>query len=294
MKRALIITNAYSALKSAVNQAERLKAELEVLDVDAVICRNDGLKLSISQSGGIENGYEKFDFCIYLDKDEYTARMLEKSGLRLFNNSAAIEVCDDKMLTHIALSESGIAMPETIPGMLCYTPEAEVSVETIEKIEKKLSYPIIVKSSYGSLGKGVFKADNRAELLKLCNKLKCEKHLFQKFVSESAGRDIRVIVIGGNCVAAMQRVAGNSDFRSNIELGGQGFLYKIDAKLEDICVRTAKILNLDYCGIDILKGKDGYLVCEVNSNAFFGGIESVTGVNIAKFYAEYIIKEVYR
>ena len=65
----------------------------------------------------------------------------------------------------------------------------------------------------------------------------------------------------------MQRKS-NSDFRSNIELGGEGECYAIDAKLNDICVRTAKILNLDYCGIDVLFGENGYLVCEVNSNAF--------------------------
>ncbi|MDE6667605.1 MAG: RimK family alpha-L-glutamate ligase, partial [Clostridia bacterium] len=50
----------------------------------------------------------------------------------------------------------------------------------------------------------------------------------------------------------------------------------------------------DYCGIDVLYGENGgYLVCEVNSNAFFGGIERVTGVNVARLYAEYICSKIY-
>ena len=44
--------------------------------------------------------------------------------------------------------------------------------------------------------------------------------------------------------------------------------------------------------MDFLIGKDGNpLVCEVNSNAFFKGFEKVTGINVAKKYAEYILKD---
>ena len=60
----------------------------------------------------------------------------------------------------------------------------------------------------------------------------------------------------------------------------------------EICEKTANILNLDYCGIDILEGEDGKpVVCEVNSNAFFNEAEKVTGVNIAGAYAKHIVNE---
>ena len=49
------------------------------------------------------------------------------------------------------------------------------------------------------------------------------------------------------------------------------------------------MLNLDYCGVDLLYGEDGPVLCEVNSNAFFEGLEAATGVNVAKLYAEYIV-----
>ena len=55
----------------------------------------------------------------------------------------------------------------------------------------------------------------------------------------------------------------------------------------------AEILQLDYCGIDILFGdNDTPLVCEVNSNAFFEGIEGTTGVNVAREYAKHILRTI--
>lgn len=291
MKRALIVINSYTQLKSGLNQARRLKAELEILGVDPVICPSLELNLYISADGTAQGLGQKYDFCIYLDKDKYAAQLLELSGLRLFNSSRSIEICDDKMQTYLSLAGSGVPVVKTVGGLLCYTHEASIPEELLDKIEKSLGYPVVVKESYGSLGKGVYKAENRAELYALCEKVKTIPHLFQQFVAESAGRDIRVIVIGGECVAAMQRIS-NGDFRSNLELGGRGVPYEIDPKLRDMCVRTAKTLNLDYCGIDVLTGENGYAICEVNSNAFFGGIERVTGVNVAKAYAEYICKEI--
>ena len=62
----------------------------------------------------------------------------------------------------------------------------------------------------------------------------------------------------------------------------------------DVCERTASLLSLDYCGIDILLGEgDTPIVCEVNSNAFFGGMEGVTGVNVAGAYAKYMYGKIY-
>ena len=102
-----------------------------------------------------------------------------------------------------------------------------------------------------------------------------------------------MIVVGGKVAAAMLR-SSKTDFRSNIELGGIGSPIEISENLKQTCEKVAALLNLDYCGIDVLIAKDGYLVCEVNSNAFFGGIEKVTGVNVAKRYAEHIYNEIYK
>ncbi|MDE6273422.1 MAG: RimK family alpha-L-glutamate ligase, partial [Clostridiales bacterium] len=234
----------------------------------------------------------EFDFCIYLDKDKYLPRMLEGAGMRLFNRARAVELCDDKMATFIALQGTGIPVPKTLPAPLSYTPQIPASEEMLQKIESELGLPVVVKECYGSLGKGVHLARNMEELRMFAEALKGKPHLFQEFVEESAGRDLRVIVVGGEAVACMQRVSA-CDFRSNAELGGQGVKCDLPKEGEEIACLAAKTLGLDYCGIDLLYGKDGFKLCEVNSNAYFGTIERVSGVNVAEKYADYICKEIY-
>ena len=286
-KKALILLNAYAKLPAFEYQAGRLKQEFSKLGIQADIRRNDEFYAYIQKDGRIENKLTSYDFCVYLDKDKYMSQMLEKSGLKLFNSHDAILSCDDKMTTAILLADNGVNMPKTLAGLLCYDLGEPVKSNSLDIVESQLGYPLIVKTSYGSLGKGVFKADNRAELQEIAEKVKGVPHLYQEYISSSHGKDVRVIVIGGRVVAGMLRKS-QGDFRSNIELGGVGEKIQLPKAVIDLAQKVAEILKLDYCGVDVLIGDNGYYICEVNSNAFFGGIESVTGVNVAKAYAEYI------
>jgi RimK family alpha-L-glutamate ligase len=229
------------------------------------------------------------DACVFLDKDRAAARLLEKSGVRLFNSAEGIEVCDDKMLTHIALSGHGISMPDTIYSPLCYYPDAEVNGEFLENVASTLKFPLVAKKCFGSLGAGVELIKDFDTLKNYEEENKLIAHFYQKMVGRG-GEDTRVIVIGKKVVCAMKR-SNKNDFRSNIELGGIGTRVTPDNELVALSEKCAGVLNLDYCGIDILTDESGKkYVCEVNSNAFFAAAEKVCNVNIAKTYAEYIVK----
>ena len=292
MKKGLILINAYSELKSSLNQSERLKEEFSCLGVAVDILRNDFFPARVGSDGKFAYNLINYDFCVYLDKDKYVSDMLEKGGLRLFNSHRAIQMCDDKMLSFIALSGSGIKVPKTLPGLLCYDKDKTVKSSALDIVEGALGYPVIVKACHGSLGKEVYKADDRAQLELVAESVRCEQHLFQQFIASSYGRDIRVIVIGGKVFAAMLRKSAG-DFRSNLNAGGNGERIEIPDEVAQACEKAATIIGLDYCGIDMLFGEDGYYLCEVNSNAFFGGIERVTGKNVAAAYAKYIYDKVY-
>ncbi len=287
-KKGLILVNAYSNLETGLNQSTRLQQEFLKYGVETDIVKN-GEFCTYIKDGVFESKYLNYDFCIYLDKDKYVSNILEKKGLKLFNKHDAIRVCDDKMRTYIALCEKGIDIVDTLPGALCYTHDAKINEQNVKKIGEMLGYPLIVKHNYGSLGQGVFKADNLEQLIEIANQVKLVPHLFQKMVTTSYGKDIRVIVIGGKVFASMLRKS-TTDFRSNVELGGVGEKITLDEKTIALCEKTAKILDLDYCGIDVLLGEnDKPIICEVNSNAFFGGIEKVTGKNVAKRYVEHVL-----
>lgn len=278
--RVLILINAYTQSEAELNQPRRICEELTKRGAQAEIVRN----------GALRTGSLPYDCCVYLDKDKYLSRMLELRGIRLFNSARAVQTCDDKMETYLALSGSGLRVPKTIPAPLSYTPNAPLSAALIERIEGELTYPVVVKECYGSLGKGVYLARGREELVAIATRLKEKPHLFQEYIAESAGRDLRVIVVGGRALLAMKRTS-EGDFRSNAALGGKGEPYEANREQIAYAERAAIRLNLDFCGVDLLFGREGPVLCEVNSNAFFRTAEAVTGVNVAGAYADYIVKE---
>ncbi len=279
----LIVVNAYIKNKSQKMQAERIAEELRLLGAQCELTKN----INLSQIQGGKTIAKSYDCCVFLDKDRAAARLLEKCGIRLFNSARAIEICDDKMLTHIEMSNNGIPMPDSIYAPLCYYPDAQISEKFLDCVEK-LGFPLIAKLCYGSLGSGVFKIEDRSALRAFEDRNKLNAHFYQKFIG-CGGEDVRVIVIGGKYVCAMKR-RNDSDFRSNVEQGGVGEKYSADENLITLCEKVASILQLDYCGIDVLTDNDGKrYICEVNSNAFFAEAERVCGVNIAKKYAELII-----
>ena len=229
-----------------------------------------------------------YDFAMYLDKDRYFADMLERNGLRLFNKTSSICKCDDKMLTHICLSNAGIKMPTSISSTLCYRDDG--NRDYLKYVEQTLGFPMIVKENYGSLGKQVYLANNSAELRQIEDKLIHIPHIFQQFVSSSKGVDYRVIVIGHKVVAYMKRENKNS-YLSNLATGGTASVVKLPQEYLDVAIKASEILDLDYCGVDILIGPNNEpILSEVNSNAFFEGIEKTTGVNVAGTYAKYVLE----
>lgn len=267
-----------------------MSEELHSRGVATDIMRNSIALAEINGGNVIAKG--DLDFCLFLDKDKYMSQMLEKSGVRLFNSARAIELCDDKMQTHITLANNGIPMPQTLGGLLCYFDDSKTDKNELDYVQNKLGFPLIVKLAYGSMGKSVFKADNRKQLDELAERVKMQPHLFQKYIDKSHGKDMRVIVIGGRTVGAILRMS-NGDFRSNIGLGGTAKKVDVPKEISDLAEKAANILGLDYCGIDFLLG-DTPLLCEVNSNAFFDAFENVTGINVAAIYAEHIIDKMTR
>lgn len=285
MMKGTILVNAYADMPSLTEQASRLKEEFTKAGAKVSVVKNDDYSALCAKRGLLTKDYG--DFVVYLDKDKYLARILEKTGIRLFNRAAAIETCDDKMITHVALS-GVVPMPETIPAPLCYTNNAVIKPEEADKVISVLGLPVVVKESFGSRGKGVYLARTKEELLALMNVLKGKPVLYQKFVEESAGRDMRIIVIGGKCFAAMER-RSDADFRSNIDLGGKGYAVTPPDEYVALAEKAATALGLDYCGVDLLYGKDGPLLAEVNSNAFFREAERVTGRNVARAYVARVL-----
>ncbi len=289
--KGIVLINGYPSAEKFIRQGERIASALTALGLPTEVKKNGDVYARIDGEGA-SSSLSGVDFVVYLDKDKYLGRALEDSGLRLFNCAEGVELCDDKLRTYQALKGAGIKLIKSIPAPLCYTEGAMPNEKFLQKVGEELGFPLVAKKSYGSFGNGVQLVHGYAELLALEEKWLHVPHFYQRYISEASGRDIRVIVVGGKALAAMERVAQKGEFRSNIELGGSGSGIPLSKACGQVAERAAKALGLDYCGVDLLEGKEGVWLCEVNSNAFFEGFEGATGVDVAKAYALHIAKSV--
>jgi ribosomal protein S6--L-glutamate ligase len=112
--------------------------------------------------------------------------------------------------------------------------------------------------------------------------------LVQEFIAESKGTDIRVIVVGKRCVAAMQRTAAAGEFRSNLHRGGSASPIRLDQHTRSLAIKAAEAHDLGVAGVDLLLSDRGPLLLEVNSSPGLEGIEATTGLDVAGEIIRYL------
>ena len=286
--RGLIIVN--QEIRHNQYKIDRFIEEFNKRNISLDIKINDGTIASI-ENGSIVLKIPNYDFVIYLDKDIYLARLLEKAGLRLFNKADFIKMCDDKMLTFIAASNANIRMPDTFAGPLVYTSNENPDLIFLDTVIDRLGFPMVVKKVYGSLGEGVFLVNDKEELVKLYKEVCHNPVLFQKYVKTNYGKSIRVMIIDGKVFGMFER-KNIYDFRSNY--GDKASSAKIEntGKYVKFAQEIADKFNIEYAGLDFLDDNGEPVLCEINSNAFFEEFEKITGLNVAKAVAEMIDKKV--
>ena len=210
-------------------------------------------------------------------------RQFERLNVPTLPNSASIEASKDKMYANQILAQAGLPIPKT---MLTRFPcKAEL-------VENVVGFPCVLKVVTGSHGKGVYLCENAKQfedLSELVSSIDFKNSMIiQEYIKESEGRDLRVIVIGGRVVGAMQRKSTDGSFKANISRGGQGESYDVDDQMELLAIQTAKVLDLDIAGVDLLFAGDGYRVCEANSAPGFQGFEKALGINIPQRVFDYV------
>ncbi len=213
-------------------------------------------------------------------------RQFEQVGAYCLNNAEAILASRDKLASMQELSTHDIGIAETA---FVRNPS-----DILKAIQAMGGAPVIIKLLSGTQGIGVILAESNKVAEAIIETLSSLKQnvLVQKFVAESKGRDIRAFVIGDRVVAAMRRTAAGQEFRSNVHRGGSAQLVELDKEYERTAVRAAQILNLHVAGVDMLEGKDGPVIMEVNSSPGLEGIEGATGMDIAGEIVKYLENQI--
>lgn len=215
-------------------------------------------------------------------------RQFEAAGLATTASSPGIARSRDKLESLQIMSRARIPIPRTA---VVARPEALFAA-----VAAVGGLPVVIKLIRGTQGQGVILANyltTISAVLKRARELR-QQAILQEFIAEAAGTDLRVIVVGNRCVAAMQRQAAAGEFRANLHRGGSATAFALDAATESLARRAAQAHDLAVAGVDLIWSNRGPLVLEVNSSPGLEGIEKATGVDVAGAIIGYLEETVGR
>lgn len=210
-------------------------------------------------------------------------RHFEMMGVPTLNRPQPISSARNKLGCLQILVKNRVRVPETLISRY---------PRNLQKLLKLVGgTPIILKLLRGTQGTGVIISESPQSVESVLETIWSlgEDIMLQRFIAESKGTDLRVLVLGGRVAASMQRVAREGEFRSNIHRGGVGVEVKLTDEQELMAVKAAQVVGLDCAGVDMLMSKAGPLVIEVNASPGFQGLEAATGQNIARMIIEQAI-----
>ncbi len=205
---------------------------------------------------------------------------MSETGVRVVNDGRAIALSRDKVAAFRALADAGVAQPESI--VVAVGGGAPDPVLVSEAVGA-LGLPVVVKAALGSRGRGVRLCRSEAEALKALVDAGgyADSALVRRFVAEASGVDLRVLVLGGQVLGAIKRVAREGEWRANVALGACAHVADLDAEAAGLTLRAVDAIGLAFCGVDLVRSRGGWLVLETNAAPGFEAFERATGVDVA-------------
>ncbi|MEM2626980.1 MAG: lysine biosynthesis protein LysX [Ignisphaera sp.] len=207
----------------------------------------------------------------------------ESIGFKVVNSSTAIAIATNKIWTLKILAQNKIPVPRTAVSF---------DLEPSLRIAQLLGYPVVVKPIDGSWGRLIAMARDDEELRSVLEHRtyipnpSMKVNMIQEFIKKF-DRDIRVFVVGNEVVAAMYRI-NRDHWITNMARGSVAIPAKIDKEIEELALKTAKVVNGEVLGIDVFEHQEqGYVVNEVNAIPEFKNLISATGIPVHLKIVEY-------
>jgi len=210
-------------------------------------------------------------------------RALGRLGLQMINDIQSAVTAQDKFRSSFAFRQAGLPTPRVTTAQ-----NFRDAVRALREMGRAVIKPI-----YGSLGEGVIRvsADDEGTAV-------LEEYLhrdgvvyLQKYI-DKPGRDIRAFVIGGRVVAAVYRVIGEGEWVTNIHCGAQAVPCDLSPEIEELSLRAAGAIGLDYTGVDIIETDQGPVVIEVNGSPHWQGVYRATGKDIAGLIVDHLLQKI--
>ena len=277
---------------------DRVRSEEKMLEEKAVELGHDTkmVDAKITQIS-TESKRSDFDFgdvvlerCVSYFRGLHFTACLEFLDVPVINKFEVANNCGNKMITSLLLKKHNVPTPKTY-----FAFSSETALENLEKV----GYPMVIKPVVGSWGRGVMAlkdrdtADAIIEVRELNDGPLDRIYYLQEMVKRPP-RDIRVIAVGDQVVAAMYRTS-TGGFKTNIALGAEPVPCEITKELEDICLKASKAVGGGILGVDLMEDeKRGLVVHEVNNTVEFKGLAKVSKKNIPKEMIDFAVNSAIR
>jgi RimK family alpha-L-glutamate ligase len=200
-----------------------------------------------------------------------TLHRLEADGVRVMNTARAIERTVDKSWCSAILEQAGLPTPETVA--------CEGAEEAFDAFRSMGD--VVVKPLFGSMGLGMARVSDEDMAWRVFRVVETVRGVYylQRFIPH-AGRDVRVFVVGGRVLGAIER--SSPGWRTNFSRGGKVAAFTLPPAWADLAIRAAAAMGAEYAGVDLLPGLDGAVyVLEVNGIPGWEGLQTATGIDVA-------------
>ncbi|WP_435194026.1 RimK family alpha-L-glutamate ligase [Natronomonas sp. EA1] len=224
---------------------------------------------------------------LLLSKEEQPAEALGLATMLdrlrpMLNHPTETMTAMHKFASGTAMAEAGLPVPDALMAL---------SSEGLNANRDKFGEEVVYKTAIGTHGGGTWKvsADDPVNPM-----VGSRQAFLQKFIDHDEKRhsDLRVYVVGEKVVGAMNRYAPEGDWRTNVALGGdvEDASELLTEEVKTMAKRATDVVGLDYAGVDIVEGEDGYYILEVNPTAGFKGLFKASGRSPAPHIARLAIE----
>ncbi|QIB72828.1 lysine biosynthesis protein LysX [Halogeometricum borinquense] len=208
------------------------------------------------------------DRCLATSRSLYTTRFLDAYDIPVVNSADTADVCADKVKNSLALEQAGVPTPNT---------EVAFTTDSAMKSIKKFGYPCVVKPVVGSWGRLMAKIDSPAAAEAILEHKATLGHYqhkvfyVQEFVKKP-GRDIRVLAVDGEPIAAMTR--SSDHWLTNAAKGADAKAFELDDRAKELVQKASDAVGGGLLGVDLMETGDDYTVHEVNHTVEFKALNN--------------------
>jgi len=222
------------------------------------------------------------DRCLATSRSVYATKFVEAYDIPVVNGAYTADVCSDKVENSLALAEADVPTPETT---VAFTKDS--AMEAIEDF----GYPCVLKPVVGSWGRLMAKIDSRSAAEAILEHKETLGHYehkvfyVQEFV-EKPGRDIRVVAVDGEPVAAMVR--SSDHWLTNAAKGAETAEFDLDDRAEELVQKASDAVGGGLLGVDLMEvgydeatgESEDYTVHEVNHTVEFKALNGVVDEDV--------------